>query len=936
MTRPAALFLFLSIFTLLFSQDKGHSRASYLNTYLYYEKIYQDAARLSFKHDYNEETEILEIKLNRQALEGFRSILPVIEKDGDDSLAFHCYYRIGTLEHYFDSLDAALASYLKTIALGRSLPALSDSFRLPPYLFTGSIYYDFNQFDSALKYYDEAEKISTAFQDSLEGANRLYNSLGALLYEMGNYRQAGNYFEKSIDLLSPAEPYYRELLQNYKINLASTLNKIEEYDKADGIYKELLSSNIYRNEILHNLGTIRLNTGALRDAIKYFRQVRYNNSKNIRLYNDIGFTYSNLGLTDSARIYFDSALLENVRWNGSQQNAAHGQTLKYIADDWAEKGNFPEAARQYQQSVLQFYHDFNDTSIYNNPRGFSGVFSYINLFHALVAKGDVMKNWFNKSKHMRILQGSLHAYQSAYDLADYVERIYDSDEARLFLNKIKHTVHSKPIEVSLQLFELTKDPSYLEAAYAFDQQNKASVLSLNITRNEISRSNPKEGKLAGEEASLRSSITWLSLKAGQTGDSSTIAGIKASIRDKEIALGKLHEQMNADPAWQTKYHVQRIPAIREIQEELDVHSALISYHLAPENIVILLVSANGFEYYRSPVNQEFLQHVETFRKSLSEVNAIAYDGFLPAMALYEVLVKPLEKYLSGIDRLVLIPDDELHYLPFEALQDENRKYLVEKFSVQYLYSTALMKIDQASLKNAGTLAIAPFTSIGFSDTAGHTFEKLPASMEEVSKLKGKLLTDSAATKRNFLTLASRYSILHLATHAQVNNDDPLRSFIAFYPDGEENKLYAAEIYDLDLRSSRLVILSACETGAGRLVKGEGILSLSRAFAYAGCPNIITSLWKAEDKTTAYLTRRLHHYLGKGYSRDKALQRAKLDLLESGTVDPRFKTPNYWAHLFYIGEYEPETPTHTWWWIGGSVVLLGLITWWIKKRKHPEV
>ena len=96
----------------------------------------------------------------------------------------------------------------------------------------------------------------------------------------------------------------------------------------------------------------------------------------------------------------------------------------------------------------------------------------------------------------------------------------------------------------------------------------------------------------------------------------------------------------------------------------------------------------------------------------------------------------------------------------------------------------------------------------------------------------------------------------------MNNEKPAQSFITFYPSTPDYKLYAGEIADLKLDSTQLVILSACETGAGQLVKGEGLMSLSRAFAYAGCPNIITSLWKAEDRTTAYLTQQLHYYLEK--------------------------------------------------------------------------
>jgi len=136
---------------------------------------------------------------------------------------------------------------------------------------------------------------------------------------------------------------------------------------------------------------------------------------------------------------------------------------------------------------------------------------------------------------------------------------------------------------------------------------------------------------------------------------------------------------------------------------------------------------------------------------------------------------------------------------------------------------------------------------------------------------------------------------------------------------------------LILDTTRLVILSACETGAGQLVKGERLMSLSRAFAYAGCPNIITSLWKAEDKTTAFITQQVHYYLDKKYTKDKALQQAKLDLLNNKDIDPRFKSPNYWAHLLFIGEYETNYDAYKWWWIG-IAILASAIVYIFAKRK----
>jgi CHAT domain-containing protein len=287
--------------------------------------------------------------------------------------------------------------------------------------------------------------------------------------------------------------------------------------------------------------------------------------------------------------------------------------------------------------------------------------------------------------------------------------------------------------------------------------------------------------------------------------------------------------------------------------------------------------------------------------------------------MYTSLIKPVLPYIRRCDRLIIIPDDELNYVPFEALKDENDHYLLESFSVQYQYSTALLNIKTASenILQHKILAFAPFTA-----GSKNNFEILKYSKMEVENLDGRIFMGKDATKQNFLNTVNHYEMIHLATHATVNDLFPLQSFISFYPADYDtsSRLYALEIYNLRLDSTQLVILSACETGAGQLVRGEGLMSLSRAFAYAGCPNIITSLWKAEDKTTAFLTKRLHLYLEKGYPKDEALQKAKLDLLKSHEIETRFKTPNYWAHLVFIGNYTQQRSSSYFGWLIAAVIV----------------
>lgn len=934
MNRIILSILLAFLLLLAFSQQKSRPAPSYLQDYAAADLLYQKAGLLSALPNYTDETGKKEAALNQQALSGFKAVLPAVEKALNDSLAFHCYYKIGELEHYFDSTVAARRNYAKAISLKSRLPGLPDSFLFKPYIFLGGIQYSSNQFDSALINYKKAEEIASRYPNPLDGTNRLFNTLGAMYFETGNYSQAKNYFEKAIALLGTPNSSTEALRANYEINLAATLTRLEKYEEATTIYQQLLKEDINKNDILHNLGAISLTRGDGRRAISFFKQVRYNNSKIIRLLNDMGQACESINKIDSARQYYLEALAENKKWNSGHKNIQAGLALKHLGDLAIQKDKLPEALEQYQLSVIHFVNDFNEKDVYKNPEQFSGVFSYINLFNTLTAKADAFVLFYQKEKDVSKLRSSLDAYRAAFKLADFVERTYDSDEARLFLNKIKYTAHSKPIDVSLLLYELTREKQFLEEAYFFDQRNKASILSLNVQENKLKATG---NDLARREASLKTSITRMSLKAVYVTDSSQLAGINAAIRDDEIQLGKIQEQINADPVYRDKQAAERIPSVKEIRELLDNATTLLSYHLSQKEVLILVISAYGISYHAAPVTENFYTQLAEYKTALHTVDGLKrFEGKDEAAALYTILIKPVEQQLLASKRLIIIPDDELNYLPFEALTDQQGKYLLEKFAVQYQYSTALLRKPKTRQdKLNGTLAFAPFIRESYGDSTGFFLTRLPASREEVSQLPGKIFTDSGATKTNFMNNANQHGIIHLATHAVVNNEFPLRSYIAFYPGHEDYRLYAQEIYNMNLDSTQLIILSACETGAGQLVKGEGLMSLSRAFAYAGCPNIITSLWKAEDKTTAFITRQLHHYIDNGLSKDVALQRAKLDLLKNKEMDPRFKTPNYWAHLLFIGDYQPANHTKAWWWIAAGIIVLTTTYLFIKQKKKSR-
>ena len=192
-------------------------------------------------------------------------------------------------------------------------------------------------------------------------------------------------------------------------------------------------------------------------------------------------------------------------------------------------------------------------------------------------------------------------------------------------------------------------------------------------------------------------------------------------------------------------------------------------------------------------------------------------------------------------------------------------------------------------------------------------------------LSGKLIKGSDANESTFYQLAPQSQLLHLATHGIANDDDPLQSGLYFSTEKdtlEDGFLSALEIYGMQLDAD-LAVISACNTGYGKLAAGEGVMSLGRAFSYAGCKSILMSLWLANDQSTAQLMDRFYYYLKKGQSKEKALRQAKLDYLtEANMINAH---PYFWAGIIAVGDMSPirlQSGVFNWKW--GMLVFVGLL------------
>ncbi|HVF81841.1 MAG TPA: CHAT domain-containing tetratricopeptide repeat protein, partial [Flavisolibacter sp.] len=763
------------------------------------EKDYSHALQLSAATNYNEEEEE---RLNAAALQKFTAFLQTkpARESAADSLYFFAAVKAGELQHYFDSLTKALQFYNQAIAMKQKLPLLADTFLFKPYIFAGLICYQQNKMDSATAYLKNAEQIQRQAAQPLRESERLYNIFGGIYFEYGNYRQAKNYFQKAASTLSLTNPSYNELLKNYQLNLATVLYKLEEYEAANTIYQALIpEGKLFLNQINNNLGLIQLYLGNSREAINYFKRVKYNNYLRVGLYNDMAHAYFKLNQYDSVKTFLQKAVEEARFYKVAGSSIDFGRTLKTLGDLEKQQHRVYESLQYYQQAMHQFYPSFTDTSIQINPGRFTGAFSYINLFHTLVAKAEAFHALYRQSALPQWADKEIDTYQAAFTLIQYVERTYNSDEARLFLTKIKYVVHNKPIDIAFAMYKLTGDNKYIEALYAFDQQNKAAILALNREMTKTAAGDAAAGLLQQEQTYKRE-ITRLSIRAVQVSDSMQLLSINSSIRDFEIELGKIQDSLYRQQPGKEG----AIPPIASLQTTLlDNKTALLSYHLSKESLTTLLITKNEAAAFQQPLPAEFYEsleeHIKTLKSPSINLSHEQEDGY------YKLFLSHLPS--GPLEQLIIIPDDILAYFPFETVRDSQGKYLIEKIAVQYQFSTALLTKNEINFKAATTASFAPFAH----QSSTGPLLQLPASAQEIAGTKGRQFLDGAATKAAFLQHSPAYKIVHLATHAVVNGSADDLSYIAFAPTNPQadQLLYAQEIYDLSMQNTGLVILSAC-------------------------------------------------------------------------------------------------------------------------------
>lgn len=400
-----------------------------------------------------------------------------------------------------------------------------------------------------------------------------------------------------------------------------------------------------------------------------------------------------------------------------------------------------------------------------------------------------------------------------------------------------------------------------------------------------------------------------------------LSELRQSLRDLQ---GKLDRFKN--------YHRSRFDGITasltEVRQKvLKQGELMIQYFEGDSTLFIFLVGKDRYEMRAIPNNFGLKEKVENMRRGITEYfeSASRPESLLVsslnryennARELYNRLIAPLD--LKAADSLlIIVPDGVLWSMPFDALLTQapgmrgdfqSYPYLMKQFRISYAYSASLLReaeqltSDRKSSRKP-LLASAPFDSL-YPELQSTRFSVLRESAREVSEARGYLggdvLTGRQATKEKVLALMKAYRILLFSLHGKAGDE----GYIAFFPEnGQDHLLRTSEVFDLDLDAD-LVIFSACETALGPSKPGEGLISLARAFTYAGARGLLTTLWKMNEFSSSGITVNVCRHLRNKVPAHQAIWQAKREWVANGTGETAH--PWYWAGIVGMGALGPTS------------------------------
>ncbi|MFI5340111.1 MAG: CHAT domain-containing protein [Candidatus Methylomirabilales bacterium] len=453
-----------------------------------------------------------------------------------------------------------------------------------------------------------------------------------------------------------------------------------------------------------------------------------------------------------------------------------------------------------------------------------------------------------------------------------------------------------------QLIQVLFDEGKLAEAFDMSERARARAF-LDLLGNRVSLSKGRSAGLIAEEKALQERIAQLkareALRDSMEGNMEDTTPPDQSALRRELdlarqAYGAFLSRVRTQSREQASLMTVEPLTLSEVQSLLGPEAVLLEYFVGGGRTLVWVVSRDSLRAFGLRIGEaELIRLVSRFRELIAS-RGRAEELQRAALDLYRTLLAPALP--AGLPReLIIVPHRVLHYLPFHALMSAPGRYLVQDSLMYYLSSASLMQFTREKEQAATTGALA----VGNPDLEDPTLNLFYAEREvrEVGRLfpGATVLVRKEATRGRAERYLNAESLIHLAMHADLDEQDPLGSALLLRPEGTDTgRLEVQEVFGLDLHAS-LVILSACDTSLGKLTQGDEVVGLTRAFIYAGTPSVISTLWMVDDRASFELMRAFYQNLRAGQPKGESLRQAQLATLA------RYPHPYYWAAYQLTGE-----------------------------------
>lgn len=852
------------------------------------------------------------------AKEKYEIAAATFQKNNDTTTYVICHIQITRCLLNLGQLDVAIQSGQHLLTYLTKVAPEAAHLMVSCELTLSEAYLKSGRNDLSIQHLQHAEAVLPA--DTTLLAAQCFNDLGVVYWNSQNTELARLYHEKALQIRKERLSSQDVLLADSYLNLGlieqetNFLTAILHYNEALSIYEAVAGKNSAEVALCYtNLAFANSSQQNFLEALSFLNKTREiwdflfagDHPNKAFVLSQEGRIYEAQGNYPKALQMQQEALKMYLRLFGKKHPEV-ANTYQLIGSVQMKQQRYRDAAESFQEAVYANLYTQNYQSLYDLPQVTEYYHADI-LLAALQNKAQALEALhYEKTLSPRDLKGALLTYQICDDLIRQIRQIRLSEQDKIRIGRTAVQVYDNGIRIALYLAKKTFRSGYYQSiAFQFCESSKSAVLleAIGDTKAQSFAGIPDE--LLAEEDSLKNQMAWIErqLASAEQGQQqiwknawlSTRQHYQEFIRTLEISYPNY---------FQLKYQTSSLtPAA--LQQQLDPATAVISYFIGEQDIYVFTLTGKSFSADSRPLDDHFHQYTRGFR------NAIRYRVSEPldltASSLYEQLIPPLS---DQIRQLIIIPDGILGTLPFEALirhKGRDTTYLAEQYAVSYTYAASLLQeqLQTPGGTASGILLEAPVT---FSD-AHFLLATLPQSEQEVKEIRylflsgrdtPKMLLQNEATESVIKSNAlSNYRYLHFATHGLVNEMHPELSRIFLSADSDnDGNLYSGEIYGLQIHAD-LVTLSACETGLGKVEKGEGIIGLSRSLMYAGAHNLLVSLWPVADASTAELMiafyqQHLRHEQDSRFSRD--LRTAKLKLIHSEA----YSDPYFWAPFILIG------------------------------------